>query len=71
MVDLVLFPAALFGIFLRTNNLFYLVFDLPEFFHLRINGRKFRLPRLVFLFQTVMLLAPCSDRQFPILKMRL
>ena len=27
--------------------------------------------QLVFLFQTVMLLAPCCDRQFSILKMRL
>ena len=38
MVDLVLFSATLLVIFLCTNNLFYLVFDLPKLFHLCIDG---------------------------------
>ena len=55
---------------LLMDDLLHLVFDLPELFHLRIDGRKLRLPGLVLLFQTVTLFAPCGDRQLAILEMR-
>ena len=56
---------------LLMDDLLHLVFDLPEFFHLRMDGRKLRLPGLVLLFQTVTLLAPCGDGQLAILEIRL